>query len=350
MTTVQTTRADHATEVVQFSADDGLPLTLIHVSSRRCPDAPRGPVLLVHGAGVRAELFRPPIARTLVDALLDEGWDVWMLNWRASIDLPPVAWTLDDAAVFDHPAAVREVLARTGAESLAAFVHCQGSTSFTIAAVAGLLPQVRTIVSNASSLFVDVPWVSRQKITHLLPLLGGFTPMLSPRWGYKSQGYFSRIVRSGVKLTHHECDNTVCRLVSFTYGAGHPALWSHANLDDATHRWIIGEFAGAPLSFFRQMADSVKAGYLVPTGKRSQLPASLVDGPPRTEARFSFIAGADNRCFLPQGQRRTYEFFDHYAPGKHSLHVIPGYGHLDLIFGRDAWRDTYPLILQELAS
>lgn len=350
MTTLQTTRADHTTQVIHFTADDGLPLTLVHVSSALHPAAPRGPVLLVHGAGVRAELFRPPLPRTLVDALLDDGWDVWMLNWRASIDLPSVPWTLDDAAVFDHPAAVREVLRRTGADSLAAFVHCQGSTSFTMSAVAGLLPEVRTVVSNAASLFVNVPWVSRQKLTHLLPMLGGFTPMLSPRWGYKSQGYFSRVVRAGVQLTHRECNNNVCRLVSFTYGAGHPALWSHENLDDATHRWIIGEFAGAPLSFFRQMAQCVNAGYLVPTGLHAQLPASLVDGPPATSARFSFIAGADNHCFLPQGQQRTFEFFDHYAPGKHAMHLIPRYGHLDVIFGRNAWRDTYPLILQELAS
>ncbi|WP_313814244.1 alpha/beta fold hydrolase [Glutamicibacter sp.] len=350
MTTTQTTRVDHKTQIIHFSAEDGLPLTLVHVSSVRHSEAPRGPVLLVHGAGVRAELFRPPLERTLVDALLDDGWDVWMLNWRASIDLPAVPWTLDDAAVFDHPAAVREVLRRTGTTSLAAFVHCQGSTSFTIAAVAGLLPEVRTIVSNASSLFINVPWVSRQKLTHLLPLLGGFTPTLSPRWGYKSQGYFSRVVRAGVKLTHHECDNTVCRLVSFTYGAGHPALWSHENLDSATHRWIIGEFAGAPLSFFRQMAQCVKAGYLVPTGVYPQLPESLVDGPPRTDARFSFIGGLDNHCFLPLAQQRTFKFFDYYAPGKHSLHLIPGYGHLDIIFGQNAWRDTYPLILQELAS
>ena len=29
----------------------------------------KGPVLLVHGAGVRAELFRPPVDRTIVDTL-----------------------------------------------------------------------------------------------------------------------------------------------------------------------------------------------------------------------------------------------------------------------------------------
>lgn len=56
------TRADHVTEVIPFPARDGTPLTLVHVTSAAPADsgAPeKGPVLLVHGAGVRAELFRP---------------------------------------------------------------------------------------------------------------------------------------------------------------------------------------------------------------------------------------------------------------------------------------------------
>jgi hypothetical protein len=87
--------------VVPFAAGDGMALNLIHVEGSRTPT--RGPVLLVHGAGVRANIFRAPSGRTLVDALLDEGYDVWLENWRASIDVPPNKWTLDQAAVHDHP-------------------------------------------------------------------------------------------------------------------------------------------------------------------------------------------------------------------------------------------------------
>jgi predicted alpha/beta hydrolase len=176
-----TTRADHVTEVVPLTALDGRPLTVVHVQGRHPPT--RGPVLLVHGAGVRAELFRPPLPRTLVDALLDEGWDVWMLNWRASIDLDPVPWTLDQAAAHDHPAAVRHVLRVTGADRLKAVVHCQGSTSFTIAAVAGLLPEVDTVVTNAVSLHPVVPRLSTLKIGRLSPVIGRVLPYVSRAGG-----------------------------------------------------------------------------------------------------------------------------------------------------------------------
>jgi alpha/beta hydrolase family protein len=342
-----TTRADHVTEVVPLAALDGRPLTVVHVQGRYPPT--RGPVLLVHGAGVRAELFRPPLPRTLVDALIDDGWDVWMLNWRASIDLDPVPWTLDQAAAYDHPAAVRHVLGATGADRLKAVVHCQGSTSFTIAAVSGLLPEVDTVVSNAVSLHPVVPRLSTLKIGRLSPLIGRVLPYVSPGWGDRPAGPLSRAVVGLVRATHWECDNTVCRMVSFTYGSGWPALWSHANLDDATHDWVRGEFAEVPFTFFAQMDRSIRAGHLVPVSALPGLPESYVAEAPRTDARFVFLAGEDNHCFLPESQSRSHAFFARHRPGRDTLHRIRGYGHLDVVFGRDAWRDTHPLILEELA-
>ena len=79
-------------------------LNLHHYAGRRV-SRPE-PVIVLHGAGVRANVFLPPVKETFVDALLDAGYDVWLLNWRASIDLPPNEWTLEDAAALDHPAAV----------------------------------------------------------------------------------------------------------------------------------------------------------------------------------------------------------------------------------------------------
>jgi hypothetical protein len=342
-----TTRADHRTEVVPVTALDGRPLTLVHVQGRHEPSS--GPVLVVHGAGVRAELFRPPLPRTFVDALLDDGWDVWLLNWRASIDLDPVPWTLDEAAAYDHPAAVRHVLDATGASTLKAVVHCQGSTSFTMAAVAGLLPEVDTVVTNAVSLHPVVPRFSSFKIGRIAPLVGTVLPNVSPAWGDRPRGALQRGMVLFVRATHHECRNTVCKMVSFTYGTGWPALWSHANLDEATHDWIRGEFAEVPFTFFHQMDRSIRAGHLVPVSSLTGLPSSYVAQPPRTDARFVFLAGEDNRCFLPESQQRSFEFFARHRPGRDALHRFRGYGHLDVFLGRNAARDTYPVILEELA-
>nr|NLI49109.1 esterase [Propionibacterium sp.] len=330
-----------------MTAGDGLPLTLLNVRGRHAPT--REPVLLVHGAGVRAEIFRPPTPRTIVDALLDAGWDVWLLNWRASIDLVPVPWTLDDAASYDHPTAVRHIAAVTGSPTMRAIIHCQGSTSFAMAAAAGLLPEVTTIVSNAVSFHPVVPAFSRVKLHALRPLMGPLTPYLNPAWGDSPDSVFARAARAVVNLTHPECRNPVCKMVSFTYGSGRPALWSHANLDDATHEWLRGEFAQVPMSFFAQMDACVRAGHLVAVSTRPGLPAHYGRTPPLTDARWVLLAGRNNRCFLPESQERTFAWLDAQQPARHALHVIDGYGHLDVFLGARADRDVFPLMLEELA-
>jgi alpha-beta hydrolase superfamily lysophospholipase len=61
-------------EVVPFVADDGLALNLVHIRGEHEPS--RGAVILVHGAGVRANVFQAPVSTTLVDFLVARGFDV----------------------------------------------------------------------------------------------------------------------------------------------------------------------------------------------------------------------------------------------------------------------------------
>jgi len=332
--------------IVPFVAGDGMPCNLIHVQGERAPH--KGPVLLVHGAGVRANIFRAPVRATLVDLLLDAGYDVWMENWRASIDLPANRWSLDQAALYDHPAAVAKVVEQTGAAEVRAVIHCQGSTSFALAAVAGLLPQVTTIVSNAVSLHPVVPREAWLKLRVAVPAIARLTPFIDPQWGREAPTLLARALTALVRLTHHECDNIVCRWASFAYGVGFPTLWRHENLDEATHEWLSDEFAAVPLSFFEQIRRCVDAGHLVPFDCRDALPADLTASPPATGARFALFAGELNRCFLPESQRRTHAWLEKHRPGYHSLHVIPGYAHLDVFMGKDAHRDVLPRMVEEL--
>ena len=239
-----------------------------------------------------------------MDVLLGEGYDVWLENWRASIDLRPTQWTLDRAAVYDHPLAVETVLAATGADEVKAVIHCQGSTSFMMAAVAGLLPKVTTIVSNAVSLHPVVPTLARWKIEYLHRLVRVVTRYLDPRWGVEAPDLIASAIVGYVRATHRECTNTVCRIASFTYGVGKPTLWSHALLNDATHDWLQGEFGPVPLTFFEQMSRSIRAGQLVAVDGLAELPATFGRAAPRTDARIVLLAGARNQCFTAESQQR----------------------------------------------
>jgi len=331
--------------IVPFTAGDGLECNLINVRGASPPT--KGPVILVHGAGVRANIFRAPVATTFVDFLLASGYDVWLENWRASIDIPPNEWTLDQAALFDHPQAVAKVVEETGAESVKAVIHCQGSTSFMMSALAGLVPQVDTIISNAVSLHPVVPKWSWFKLTFVVPMVGLLTRYLNPQWDGNADSFIGRLLYRLARLTHRECDNSVCHQVSFYYGAGFPALWSHENINDDTHEWLRQEFAMVPMTFYRQIVRCVHHGSLIPYDHRDRLPGNLAEKPPQTEAHIALFAGEDNLCFLPDSQAHTHDYLQKHR-NTDTLSIVPGYGHLDMFMGENAARDVFPLMVAEL--
>jgi hypothetical protein len=338
--------------ILPVRAGDGRLLTLHHVRRAGASGGgERGPVLLAHGTGVRANLFyTPPLRTTLVDALLDAGHDVWLESWRGSIDLDTCDYTLDQVAVHDHPALVRAVLEETGADSLQAVLHCQGSTSMTMALLAGLLPQVTHVVSNAVSLFVDVTPASHRRLQVLVPVMRPSMPGLDPQWAIRPPDFRAAAFARTAELVRRECDNHVCAVSNFTYGPGPDVLWRHENLTADTHRWISREFGWVPMSFFRQIGRCADAGHLVAIDDTVDgLPDDFLAAPPRTDARFTLIAGAENRCFLPESQRRTHAWLEARRPGSSELHLLPGYTHMDVFFGRDAARDVFPRIVGALA-
>jgi hypothetical protein len=169
-------------ETVSLTARDGRALNLKHLTPT--PKQARGPVLMIVGTGTRANIFNPPTTTTLPQMLHDSGFDVCVLNWRSSIDLPAVEYTLDDAAVLDMPAAVNEVrAARTSVDAIKAVIHCQGSCAFMMAITAGLLPGVSVVISNSSSLHPIMPRIARIKLQIAVGLLAHREPNINPPVG-----------------------------------------------------------------------------------------------------------------------------------------------------------------------
>src|SRR5690606_5918777 len=168
----------HTFEVFPFTSRDGFQCNLWRLKSSHA--ITREPVLLVHGAGVRSNIFNPPHQKNLLHVLAEEGYDVWLENWRGSIECKTNEWDLDIVAKNDHPAAVEEICRITKVSSIKAIIHCQGSTSFIISAVLGLLPKVSMIISNAVSLHPIVPSFSNVKINYLLPIVKPITDYLNP--------------------------------------------------------------------------------------------------------------------------------------------------------------------------
>jgi len=93
---------------------------------------------------------------------------------------------------------------------------------------------------------------------------------------------------------------------------------------------------------------SIRAGRILAVEGFPELPRDVLARPPQTDARVVFLAGQDNKCFLPESQVRSFEYFDRLRPGYHSLMILPGYGHLDVFMGKNAWKDVFPRIILAL--
>lgn len=120
---------------------------------------------------------------------------------------------------------------------------------------------------------------------------------VDPRWGdHGAPGVLPKAILAWVRLTHHECTNTVCRIASFTYGTGEPTLWRHENPNPATYEWLRGEFAAVPLSFSPDRPLRARRTPRQELGP-PRAPDLLGREPSATEARFAFFAGSLNACF-----------------------------------------------------
>ncbi len=64
---------------------------------------------------------------------------------------------------------------------------------------------------------------------------------------------------------------------------------------------------------------------------------------------ITFISGGENECFLPESTEITYNLLRQ-KNGKelYKRFVVPNYGHIDCIYGKNAARDVYPFILNHL--
>jgi cholesterol oxidase len=328
-----------------FKTEDRIQLRLL-----RYQGGNKGPVILSHGVGVSSLIFRlDTIETNMVEYLVARGFDVWALDYRASIELPShhLPSTCDDVATYDYPAAVAKVRELTGAPSVQVIAHCYGSISFFIAMLTGL-KGVRSAVCSQVAMHPVGPAMTRIKC-------GLYIPEFLDALGVKSLSAYvddhadwdARLYEAAMKLypipSIQRCNSPACHRITFIYSQA----FEHAGLNAATHDTLHELFGAANVSSLEHLARMIRNGHIVAAhGEEAYL--SHLD---RLAIPITFIHGGRNRCFLPKSTRLTYELLAA-ANGKalYSRHVIPGYGHSDSIVGKNAASDVYPYIARHLEA
>ncbi len=362
-------------EVHTFKTKDDLTLLLT-----RYRGGPKGPVILVHGLGVSSSIFSiDTIDTNMTEFLYAAGYDVWLLDFRASTDLPyarPIAYTKDgvkvvkalqfsgdDVANFDYPAAVDKVMAVTGAPSVQFVVHCFGSTTFFMSMLSksetarDLHKKVRSFVSSQTATRPIAGPLTKLKTGLQFPALLkalGFDYLNADvpfehievvdghvvhkeKWLEKLYDDALRLYPMPIK---EWCKSPVCRRIAFMYSP----LYNHAQLNEATHLAMHEMFGAGNMKAFIHLGRLCNKEHLVDFNGNEVYMPNLS----QLKLPICFIHGEDNRCFLPESTRLTVEELRKVNGDMYSRHVIPGYGHIDCIFGKTASRDIFPIVLQHL--
>src|ERR1044071_5382426 len=171
-----------------FSTADKLGLTLTRFT-REGGGPPRDAVLVIHGLTTSMDMFIMPEHYNLVRYLLDHGFrDVWCLDYRMSNRLPynmqAHRYTMDDVALYDHPAAIAEMRKHIGERPVHVISHCLGAVSFTMSLFGQAVRGIRSVVANSVSLTPRVPLWSRVKLVVAPFVVERLLnqPYMSPSW------------------------------------------------------------------------------------------------------------------------------------------------------------------------
>jgi cholesterol oxidase len=323
---------------------DGVSLRLV-----RYQGGDKGPVLLVHGFGMSGRVFSTDTVETnLVEYLHEAGFDLWVLDYRSSIELPACEgeFTADDIATHDFPAAVARVREVTGARHVDVVGQGLGALTLLMSLTDGL-DGVRSAVCLQSGLHLAAPAAARLKAgLHLPGVLKALGKQsLTAREG-NNRGWQARLFDASLRLLPLElaesCTSRVCRRITFMYGP----LFDHSQLNRTTHDALHEMFGAASLKAFGHLAQMVRAGHAVRADGETYL-----DRLDRLAIPMTFLHGGDNKCFLPEGTQKTFDMLS--AANGSALYrraIMPGYGDIDPIIGKQAVRDVFPLVLEHLAA
>ena len=337
--TLRELRAD-LPEMHFLTAEDGVSLRLIRYHGGGTP------VLLVHGIGMSSRVFSTDLVDTnLVEYLHEAGYDVWLLDYRVSVDLASSHGdvTGDEVARFDLPAAVAQVREVTSAAAIDVVAQGFGALTLNMALVEGM-QGVRSAVCLQMGLHLLTPTMTRLKsglhLPEMLKAMGKHT--LTAR--LEKTGWQSRIFDATLRMLPAEdsCTSRVCRRITFMYGP----LYEHEQLNRPMHDAIHELFGVTSLSAFDQLARMVRHGHAVRMDG-----ATYLKNLDRLGLPITFIHGEKNHCFLPESTKATYDaLVKANGPELYNRVVVPGYGDVDCVIGKHASRDVYPLILAHLRS
>ncbi|MFE7776304.1 alpha/beta hydrolase [Streptomyces sp. NPDC057445] len=343
-----------AVEEIPFRATDGVRLGLTRIDSG---EADRPAVLLLHGHTASADMFLLPETRNLVDVLLDDGYEPWLLDWRGSCRLPynetGQKYTYDDVALYDIPEAVSHIRQRIGDRPLFVVAHCIGSLTLSLSMAAGLVPGLAGVVSQGVFLTPKLAGRTSLRMSVAGELLKSRIDHIPV--DFRKVGFWSKYTPLFALASRKaSCPDPTCQILhNSAWGTG-ASLFVHEHLSEATHNRLAELLGPAPLWILPHLRRIELARSVVRwhdgDHRYRALPQNALDAAGRIDTPVLLLAGSENGLWL-DSQKLCHDVLARRQPQLDVAYTeIPGYGHLDTFLGRGAALDVFGHILDFLGK
>ncbi|HEX6244109.1 MAG TPA: alpha/beta fold hydrolase, partial [Polyangiales bacterium] len=303
-----------------------------------------------------SDMFVLPETRNLVDVLLDAGLEPWLFDWRGSCRLPHNeaggAYTLDDVALHDVPAAVAAVRAQIGARPLFVIAHCVGALSFGMSMAAGLLPGLSGVIAQGVFLTPKMALSTRLRMSVLGELARPFIDHIPT--DIRQVGLFSKYTPLfALASLGKSCSDPTCHMAQSGWGSG-GSLFEHDNLHPQTHDRLAELLGAAPTCLMPHLRKMELARSVVSwhegDPRYAQLPANALDQAHRIDCPVLLLSGSENGLWL-DSNRLCAQLLAQRQPQLDARYVeVAGYGHFDAFVGRGAAFDVFPHITRWLGE
>ncbi|OCA86033.1 hypothetical protein A8F94_14415 [Bacillus sp. FJAT-27225] len=333
-----------APETYYFTTSENLQLRLLRYNGGY-----KGPVMLSHGFATSSVTYNlDTIDTNLTEYLYEQGYDVWLLDYRLSIETPYTSgqWTMDDIAEEDYPAAVEKIRQITGADKIDILAHCVGAITAVMAVLKGM-EGVRSMMLFQVATHIQPPFLNNLKTKLYIPTflkkigIQTMTSYTDVKANWKNR-FFNKALRLLYpKGANEHCKNPTCHRLTFMYGR----IVQHNQLNQLTHDTLSEQLGEANLTTFEHLALIFRERKLLRAdGADVYLPHLN-----RMAMPITLFSGEDSNVFLPEGMEKSYLALCA-ENGSHlcKRHVLKGYGHNDCLIGKNVVRDVFPHILEHL--
>src|SRR4051794_41370299 len=306
----------------------------------------KGPIVMAPGYGNAARAFAvDTVRKNWVQYLGEQGYDVWLFDYRASPDLPSswTQFTVDDIALRDWPAAIDAVRQETGSETVQAMGHCVGGLSLFMA-IGGGLQGLRSAMFSAAAGH-PIPTVGNQVRAHIrLSTMFKALGIEGLNTDYDPDSLPDKAVEALMKALpfRHVYDHPVARRIYFIYGD----VYRYENINRETMEQAVPAFFGnGNITFFEHLSAMIRAS----AARNVRGEDVYLSNADAYRMPIAFLTGEHNRMFVPKGLQRSYDHLRKAnGPERYTHHVFKDYAHLDCWLGTNAERDVWPTALAEL--